>query len=497
MEDNIDLPEEYFNSQATSVKDIEDSSAYSLDVYDGQGLNKKTPEQQESVLEQPIEGSNNPAANKTIFKTENTNNIYNNNQANTYNESVTNEGVEQNKNTSNIVNTPNSDVVDRDVEDINYNFYKNTTNKNINVTPESISNQSLRPKPDDSSVLDQIQSIDKKIANLNSKLSNIDIQSKNTFNSVVEGGSSTSTVNNDYSLDSEPESPITVVPNLFYNEKQQIRNNIFTLNNQKNKLLSFLNTNSQNSNDSQNNNEYNSANNVTDNYNAEYNQSSIESDFSPNLINNTEKSLEKAVITEKILGGDPKIVDSPQLGKVVIDERQGTLENAVQEHGGLENAINDSKANQDLVENFLTQKSNNSEFISNLYEDNSKSLTLENLTPVDSVTSEPVPDNNQNIAKDTTSILSALGSITSTLLSISENISKLKLNNPTNNNKFAANFYSSDGKSNTNQPTSATQSKSNKAPINTGIKGNLPIADFFPKDFKVESLGVSNLLSRI
>lgn len=483
MEDNIDLPDEYFNKEYTPIKEIDEGGVYSLDVDDRANVVKKPSTEEEEASSIEIEGSSKDGISGQDRSTYNT---YNNNtdQINTINNLKT-EGNRQS-----LINDNNYNKISNNIEqkskDINYNFFTENNTNNAATNVPSDDDSPLRPSPGSDSILEQIQSIDSKINDLNSKLNNINTDSKNTFNSFVENNSDQTSINSDYTLDSEDTSPVTVVPNLFYSEKQQIRNNIFTLNNQKSKLLELLNNNTQNNLIDTNSNFENKKENITN----------ISEEFSPNLINNTEKSLEKAIVTEKILGGEPKVVNSPSLGKVVIDERQGTLENAINEHGGVENAIRDSKQNQDMVENFF-KENNSTENITNMSEGDSSVFNVDNLSPMDSSTSEPVPDNNQIIAKDTSSILSMLNNITTQLGNISNNLSKLRM--PTgNNSNFSANFYTSDGKSNTSQPKNNGHSTSGgKEPMKSGIKGNLPLGDFFPKDFNVESLGVSNLLSRI
>lgn len=497
MEDTIDLPVEYFNKESTPLNEVEENGVYSLDVEERVGSPKKSPDQPEEEIQSSDtqQTKDNTQANQSN-STYNT--VNNTDQFSTVNY-ITNGKDEQSFINDNKYSNVSNNNVDQVKEDINYNFFKDSGTEKVKPTQATNDNTPLRPSPSNDSIHEQIQSIDGKIGELTSKLDSINTDSKNSFNSFVENNTSQTSVNSDYSLDSDESSPVTVVPNLYYSEKQQIRNNIFTLNNQKSKLQGLLNNSYQNQVSNVNNSNVENTDTSLAALNTLNNKETVTNvteEFSPNLINNTEKSLEKAIITEKVLGGEPKVVDSPTLGKVVIDERQGTLENAINEHGGIENAIRDSKQNQNMVENFY-KENNSTENITNTSEGDSSVFNMDSLTPMDPTASEPVPDNNQIIAKDTSTILSVLNNITTQLSNISNNLSKLKMPSGSNSN-FAANFYTSDGKSNTSKPAGNGHSTSaGKAPMKTGIKGNLPLGDFFPKDFNVESLGVSNLLSRI
>jgi len=524
VEDTIDLPDKYFNKESNIPDSREDSGVYSIDVENALPQPLKKSDNVEDVAEDLQTENVNASKTESVKNSDGsdtTNNYTNENVSNfntyntinneyTTNNSKANEEKVENKNNSSF---NNSSI---DSKDINYNFYKdvsNTSKNSVNLnnnesefvnnvsdsTPEQ--QPSVRPQFNNEDLLTEIGSLDSKISDLQGKLDGLNGETKNNFNKIVESDTNYTSYN-DFDSQTSEESPVTVVPNLYYGEKQKIKTSIYNLNNQKSKLLNLLNNNSYSTIDTQeevsdftNNNSQNL--NTNDSFTGNVSNESVENTFTPNLIaDSKDDSLLKAVITEKALGGDPKIVESPELGKVVIDERQGTLDNAIKEHGGVENAIKDSIENQNFVENFYSDKSSVDQSLS--VEENSSSFqSLDKLSPVDTTSVESVPDNNQMMSRDLASILGVLTSITGQLNGISSSLGNIKMPSNGTSNNYSPNFYSSAGRPKADQPAPAPSSKSDTNNLQTGIKGNLPLNDFFPPGFKTESLGLSNLLSRI
>ena len=524
MEDTIELPDKYFNKESNIPDSREDNGLYSIDVENAitQPLKKNdtveevvdsTPSEITAASKTGNDVDNNGSNNTNNYTNQNTSNFNTYNTVNnrfTTDNSKANEETVKNEN-NNLLNSSNVDS-----KDINYNFYKdvNSTSKNslnvnnnesefVNNGTESTQAQqpSVRPQFNNEDLLTEIGSLDSRISDLQGKLDGLNGETKNNFNRIVESDNNYTSYN-DFDSQASEDSPITVVPNLYYGEKQKIKTSIYNLNNQKSKLLNLLNNATYSDIDTQEE-VSNFTNNNSQNYNAaessieNVSNENVQNTFTPNLIaDNKNDSLLKAVITEKALGGEPKIVESPELGKVVIDERQGTLDNAIKEHGGVENAIKDSIENQNFVENFYSDQSSADQSLS--VEENSNSFqSLDKLSPIDTTGVDSVPDNNQMVSRDLASILGVLTSITGQLNGISSSLGNIKMPSNGTSNNYSPNFYSSAGRPKADQPAPAPPSKSEINNLQTGIKGNLPLNDFFPPGFKTESLGLSNLLSRI
>lgn len=72
-----------------------------------------------------------------------------------------------------------------------------------------------------------------------------------------------------------------------------------------------------------------------------------------------EKATEVAIDTERAMGGEPVVEVSPSLGEVVIDSSsQNSVEEAIQQHGGLDNALEDSITNQQNYNNYIERDDN-------------------------------------------------------------------------------------------------------------------------------------------
>ncbi len=334
--DNIDLPSEYFNEDPTSQAYIDESPSYSLDALEpivGTRKSEESTEQRDIPQDTDDVNTSQPYAEGNIIN----NTGITNNTFNTFNESqgssnVTNYSANQYSNNPTYQGS-NNEYISQDIDKI-------TTNNQTDSQTVQGESEQIRPTLDSSQIIDEISNIDKKISELQSNLSNITKESKSNFDKVIEND----TVNEYYednNFNLQENNPVEVVSDVGFGEKQSIKNSIFTLNNQKIKLQNLLNNNL-------------SKNNIANEYSTIENDNT--SEFTPNLAKPSEDSLNRAVITEKLLGGDPIIDTHPVLGDVVIDKKQGNVDNAINEHGGLQKALQDSVNNQEFIENYKEYK---------------------------------------------------------------------------------------------------------------------------------------------
>lgn len=314
-----------------------------------------------------------------------------------------------------------------------------------------VEKEQSRPVLDDKVILDEISKIDDKINSLETELKNITLEEKNNFNSVVNENDNTIS---DFNTDNtDVENVVEVYSNKNNIQKQYIQRDINLLRKQKTKLLN------------EQQKRVNAPKPIIDN-------TEFVPNFSPETVENkNNEALNRSLEVEEFLGegnDSPKVVNDPSLGTAVISESQGTLENAIQDHGGIENALKDSVNNQ----NNYTQ-----------------------ITP----NVDTAPDNSAAVASNTQKILEAVTAISSQLKEIA---GSLKGGNQQNSNskKSATTQQQNDNvitsPSIPQQGSAGGGSKKDFEPIKN-LKGDLPNPSDFPSDFDLTQLKGSNLLTRI
>lgn len=352
----------------------------------------------------------------------------------------------------------------------------------------NVSNNEKQKLDNDNNLLE----LDKKISNLQQILDNIvkenNIENLNSFINETPTNINTSELKNT-------------------NVVNDIKNIVNEINNLENKKNEYSNTNT---------NKNISANNVSN----LLKESNIFKDtgkvlfdnFTPNLRIDTsdpdndsenpkpykkQQATDRAIDTEKAMGGDPIVEVVPGVGDVVIDgSTQSSVKEAVEQHGGWERAISDSTNNQNnYYENLESSESSpsyNTESNSTVKNESFANTKTENFT-------ENFPEPNKDLVKNSSESILVLNKISQQLDNINKSLSKSfgALNNSIKDMKSEQKnyFYNS-----TNNNTS-----SNNSPVNNNgqggqannipeIRGDTPLKDDFPSNFKLDSL-FSNLRS--
>ena len=316
----------------------------------------------------------------------------------------------------------------------------NSQNKNSNIQ--------TRPTFNAEQIIEEISNIDNKINNLEKQIENLNIEEKTNFNNIVQQDDNTF---NNYNSE-ESDNVIEVFSNKNTLQKQYLKRDINLLIKQKEKLKieqqKLIN-----------NTPFADDNQLVSNF------------FDQSLPANNE-ALQKSLEVEKFLGqegDDPVVVQDKNIGTAVISESQGNLENAIDEHGGLDNALKDSINNQN----------NYTQFVPNF-------------------STEPMPDNNAAVANNTQKILEVVTGLSSILKDL---VSSIKSGNNYNSSPTSGNKDSTTQTSNSQPPAPAPQQSptqvSREFKPTSNFKGDLPSSDDFPAGFDLTQLGGSNLLTRI
>jgi len=322
------------------------------------------------------------------------------------------------------------------------------TSLNTELPQNNNSNLQTRPALNAEQILEEISSIDNKINSLEKQIENLNAEEKANFNNIVQQDNNTF---NDYNSE-EGDSVIEVFSNKNTLQKQYLKRDINLLIKQKEKLKI------------EQQKQINNTPFVDDNQFA--------SNFSdqPTPVGN--EALQKSLEVEEFLnkeGDEPVVVQDKNIGTAVISESQGNLENAVEEHGGLDNALKDSINNQN----------NYTQFVPNF-------------------STEPMPDNNAAVANNTQKILEVVTGLSSILKDL---VGSMKSGSNFNSSTTSSNKENTSQTSNSQPTAPATQSApaqgSKEFKPTSNFKGDLPSADDFPAGFDLTQLGGSNLLTRI
>lgn len=353
----------------------------------------------------------------------------------------------------------------------------------------NVSNNEEQKLDNDNNLLE----IDKKISNLQQILDNIvkenNIENVNSFISETP----TNIISNEYKNDN------------VVNDIKNIINEINNLENKKNNYSdpkinnSSISTNNVNNLLKESNLFKDSGNVLFDNFTPNLRIDPSDPNYDPENPKPWKKqqATEKAINTEKAMGGDPIVEVVPGVGDVVIDNStQGNVREAVEQHGGWDKAISDSTSNQNnYYENLESTESSpnyNTESNSTIQNESFANTKTENIT-------ENFPEPNKDLVKNSSESIVVLNKISQQLDVINKSLSKSfgTLGKSIKDIKSEQKnyFYNS-----TNNNTS-----SNNTPVNNNgqggqannipeIRGDTPLKDDFPSNFKLDSL-FSNLRS--
>ena len=374
--------------------------------------------------------------------------------------------------------------IDNKIKDLENNFAKlaqnNKGNVNTQQLPEpatttedaqgivSVVNKNTFAGP---SVPDQIYNVDGPVNNSNSNFKNINQVEPDTYNASNEEMLNIS--NNQDTLLQEINQLNVVKENLlnklYYNNKAQAPN--------------VTNANS-------------------------LSESSVKVDnFTPNFADidsSLNQSLERSINTENVFGDSPKLVKDSKGAAAVISKDQIDLKSAIEDHGGIDEAIADSMNQQTYVSNFAD---NGMEEINN--QQGNSFETLNNDTS-NQFYNEPVLDNNEqvlttnnesmDIVKNTANTVAAINALSKEF----NNLSKAIIGGFNSSNgrmkeaKTSQNFNQSNNTQQTsNSYPSSTPNEKGKSIIPSNIRGNTPLSDHFPQGFDLDKLGGSNLANRV
>ena len=373
--------------------------------------------------------------------------------------------------------------IDNKIKDLENNFAKlaqnNKGNVNTQQLPEpattedaqgivSVVNKNTFAGP---SVPDQIYNVDGPVNNSNSNFKNINQVEPDTYNASNEEMINIS--NNQDTLLQEINQLNVVKENLlnklYYNNKAQAPN--------------VTNANS-------------------------LSESSVKVDnFTPNFADidsSLNQSLERSINTENVFGDSPKLVKDSKGAAAVISKDQIDLKSAIEDHGGIDEAIADSMNQQTYVSNFAD---NGMEEINNQQGNSFETL---NNDANNQFYNEPVLDNNEqvlttnnesmDIVKNTANTVAAINALSKEF----NNLSKAIIGGFNSSNgrmkeaKTSQNFNQSNNTQQTsNSYPSSTPNEKGKSIIPSNIRGNTPLSDHFPQGFDLDKLGGSNLANRV
>lgn len=404
-----------------------------------------------------------------------------------------------------------------------------TTAKQMEVSGED-SQSSEAPARDITPILSEIEGIDNKIKDLENNLTKL-IQTKNKDFSteqlsvpetaLEDSDEIVSVVNkNNFISQQDPDQvynvdkPVNTLNTASFENINQVEPDVYNtlnkelsneVNNQetllqeinqlrsvKENLLNKLYYNKPEKSNVENSNNFSEANVKVDNFTPNF------ADIDSSL--NT--SLDRSINTENVFGNNPKVVKDSKGAPAVISGDQIDLKSAIEDHGGIDKAINDSINQQTYVSNFADSSFENISQKSNTFETSNKG-------GLNQFYSESILENNDqlitanndsgDIVKNTSNTVAAINAlskefqnlsraITNGFNSINGRIREIKTNqtyNQSNSTQQTSNNYSS-----------TSQGEKSKSIIPSNIRGNTPLSDHFPEGFNLDKLGGSNLAYR-
>lgn len=438
MEKEINLPEEYFEKEESNLleEDVTNKELLSLESF------PVSVPQEEKQAEQPVSSNEiRPILNVP--------------------EKQINDFTDIQKPANTFISDNTSEPKPADIPFSNNNSIENS-NSLLTSTNTSANSPAIepvtqnRPSFNQEELVEEISNIENKISGLEKQIENLNLEEKNNFNNTVQ--QSDNNFNNTVQLgdknyndfNDEGDSVVEVFSNKNTLQKQYLKRDINLLKKQKDKLV-YEQQKALNGSVPFTNNE----------------------NFVPNFSNESfptgNDALQKSIETEKFLGNEgdnPVVVNDKNLGSAVISESQGNLQNAIEDHGGMDNAIKDSITNQ----NSYTQ-----------------------ISPK----AENIPDNNAAMVNNTQKILEAVTSMSSILKELASSL-KSGITGTSKSSNVQQSAPVRQGSTDTpTQPQSNNSNKQSTAskPI-SNLKGDLPLSEDFPTGFDLSQLGGSNLLTR-
>lgn len=449
MDNSIKLPEEYSNSGELDINN------YDLE---GDDLNLQTID---SVLNLEDSDLYKMVGEESINVSESNKGIYNSK-------------VKPTNIPQTIVKNEDEQVQDIPSKEIIKNDVVNVENQNVNTVEQN----------------QDIADLDKKISNLNQILDNL-IKENNIENIDNIINENKTNINND-----------SISNNNVISDIKNIINEINTLETKKNEYYSSKNnysraTNSVNNLLKENNLLQDSGKVVLDNFTPNLKTETIEENFDYNELPTTQKqqATERAIQTERAMGGDPLVEVVPGIGEVVIDSStQKNANDAIRQHGGLSEALYDSTSNQNNYFESLESK----EYTPNFNTESNSIIQNEGFTNTknENIT-ENFPEPNKDMLKNSTDSIIVLNKISQQLDNIGKSINKSfgALGNSIKDIKAdQKNYFYNSTNNNTSSSNSTVNNNRQGDSANNipEIRGDTPLRDDFPENFKMDSL-FSNL----
>lgn len=349
----------------------------------------------------------------------------------------------------------------------------------------------------DETVLDQIKNINDEIIRLEQELNsdesipNTTLQSEKSFknDNINNIFNNTETLNNSDSVENVVEvSPVNEIENNPPQDnslnKIEISKQIIKLNQLKESLVKQVLEKQING-------------NATKNIFEETGPVVTVDNFTPNfafLEEDEQESIDKAVATEQKLGKKPKLVTDSKGAPAIISEDQVDLKSAIEQHGGIDEAISDSVNNQTFV------NSNNLDSFEPTDVFNDVAQSFNQVENIENMIGGLMPDNFNSIAENTGMTISVLKDLLGQFNVLSNSINKGFSNtvqavkgiknsqNITNNN-----YEKNNNLKNFNTGGSTNSGNSEPRPIPTTIRGDFPLKEDFPPNFDLTTLRAGNL----
>lgn len=264
------------------------------------------------------------------------------------------------------------------------------------------------------------------------------------------------------------DSSIVEVQNRPTNKKNILLTEINNLNRIRKELITNLKKNSTNNSNSVNNTQ-------------QFNQNSFTPNFAFTNDQQFDTSVERAIESEKTFNNNEnvKVVSDDFGNPAVISESQVNLKQAIDEHGGLDEGIQDSAEKQNFTENF-SRFSNSENNTDNIFNAGNSNISLE-----DNVFNDSYPDNFSDISKNTEATVAAVNALSKKISELSKSISTgfKGLNGSIKNIESTQNNMVNNYEGNTNNYSrSQSMPQKNKSTI-PKVGGDSPLPQDFPDGF--------------
>lgn len=428
----------------------------------------------------------------------------------------------------------NAQVSDSNKVTTSYNEVNEKPNSVPNNSSQIVENQGNNIVYSKSDNFEAITELDKKIENLENILKGIEVTNQTDSANIVN--SENNFFNSENITDNNNDSITNKIVNSENNIDQKNNTNLNTtsVKNIVNEINNLKKVKEQFETNLSNINQENISNALTDtgkvlfdNFTPNLRIDPSDSDYDPEAPKSwkKEQATQIAIETEKDMGGDPIVQVVPDIGEVVIDKKnQNNVQEAVQQHGGWNEAISDSIVNQDNFTNNFKQTSesfgennysnSNSDTYVNKNEKNNFESSINDTIKnedfnyfnsikeggVNNFNSENsfnnMSDPNTDIVKNTGESITILSKISKQLENINNNLSKSfnhlgkSIKDIKNEQK---NLYYQNVNS-TSNPNFTPNQKNNEPSLIPNVRGDVPLREDFPQNFNMGEL-FSNLRS--